>query len=103
SRSVAPSQAARSTVAKAGGLGGWRGWRLAPCDGERETARASLGGALLQEAFVVAHHHLRLHLAHRVERHADDDQNGGAAERAGGRLREAAVLDEEAREDGDRG
>ena len=30
--------------------------------------------ALLQEALVGAHHHLRLHLAHRVERDADHDQ-----------------------------
>jgi len=32
--------------------------------------------------FVVTHHHLRLHLTHRVERDADDDQHGCAAERA---------------------
>ena len=53
---------------------------------------------LLQEAFVGAHHHLRLHLPHRVERDADDDQHRGAAEGARGRLREAAVADEEARQ-----
>ena len=55
-----------------------------------------------QEALVGAHHHLRLHLAHRVERDADDDQHRGAAERAGGRLREAEVVDEDRRQDGDR-
>src|SRR5579883_3025028 len=36
--------------------------------------------ALLQEAFVVAHDQLRLELAHRVEGHAHDDQQGRAAE-----------------------
>ena len=56
------------------------------------------GGPLLEEALVGAHHHLRLHLAHRVERDADRDQHGGAAERAGRRLREAAVADEERRQ-----
>ena len=54
-----------------------------------------------QEAFVGAHHHLRLHLAHRVERDADDDQHRGAAERARGRLREAEVVDEDRRQHGD--
>ena len=51
-----------------------------------------------QEALVGAHHHLRLHLAHRVERDADDDQHRGAAERADGRLREAELLDEDRRQ-----
>ena len=58
-------------------------------------------GCSAEEPFVVAHHHLRLHLAHRVERDADDDQHRGAAERAARRLREAEVLDEEARRDRD--
>src|SRR4051794_1844904 len=53
---------------------------------------------LLQEALVVAHHHLRLHLAHGVERHADDDQHRRAAERAGGGLREPGVADEDRRQ-----
>ena len=35
---------------------------------------------LPQEAFVVAHEQVRFHLAHRVERHADHDQEAGAAE-----------------------
>src|SRR4051812_40299095 len=39
---------------------------------------------LLQEAFVGAHHHLRLHLTHRVQRDADDDQHRSAAEGARG-------------------
>ena len=56
--------------------------------------------ALLQEAFVVAHHQLRLELLHGVEGDADDDQQRGAAEveargRAGGR-------DDDGRERGDR-
>ena len=54
--------------------------------------------AHFEEALVGAHHHLRLHLPHRVERDADDDQHRRAAERAGGRLREAAVADEERRQ-----
>src|SRR5262249_25552663 len=41
---------------------------------------------LPEEAFVVAHDHLRFHLAHRLERDADDDENRGAAEGAVGRL-----------------
>ena len=49
-----------------------------------------------QEALVGAHHHLRLHLPHRVERDADDDQHRGAAERARRRLREAEIVDEDA-------
>src|SRR5437763_4904451 len=76
-------------------------WRpLAWCSQPRDSA-ASPGGALSEEALVGAHHHLRLHLAHRVERDADDDQHRGAAEGARGCLREAAVADEEAREHGD--
>src|SRR4051794_19014805 len=62
-----------------------------PC-GPRTTTFTSA-----KEAFVVAHHHLGLHLPHRVERDADDDQHRGASERAARRLREAEVLDEEAR------
>src|SRR5918911_3636801 len=56
--------------------------------------------ALLEEALVATHHHLRLHLPHRVERDADDDQHGGAAESARGRLGEAEVADEDARGNG---
>src|SRR5262245_9589601 len=56
---------------------------------------------LLQEAFVGAHHHLRLHLPHGVERDSDDDQHRRSAEGSRGRLREPAVADEEAREDSD--
>src|SRR5439155_24374236 len=36
--------------------------------------------AALHEAFVAARDHVRLHRRHRVERHADDDQEGRAAE-----------------------
>src|SRR5438046_8040353 len=73
-------------------------WRpLAWCSQPRDSA-ASPGGALSEEALVGAHHHLRLHLAHRVERDADDDQHRGAAEGARGCLREAAVADEERRQ-----
>src|SRR4051812_32124485 len=54
--------------------------------------------ALLEEALVRARHHLRLHLAHRVEGDADGDQDGRAAERARGGLREPAVADEQRRQ-----
>src|SRR4029453_7057267 len=47
--------------------------------------------SLFQEAFVGAHHHLRLHLPHGVERDSDDDEHGRSAERTRARLREAAV------------
>src|SRR3954468_2363300 len=56
---------------------------------------------LLEEALVRAHHHLRLHLTHRVERDADDDDHGGAAERARRGLREVEVVDEDAGQNGD--
>ena len=44
----------------------------APCGPRR--------GRSSEESFVVPHHHLRFHLAHRVERDADDDEHRGAAE-----------------------
>src|SRR6266536_3310247 len=58
---------------------------------------------LLQETLVRAHHHLRLHLPHRVERDADDDDHGRPSERAGRRAREVEVVDEDAGHDGDEG
>src|SRR5207302_789902 len=57
----------------------------------------------LEEALVAAGHHLGLHLAEDVECDACHDQDGGAAQRAGGRLREVGVMDEEARRDRNRG
>src|SRR3954452_6278003 len=48
---------------------------------------------LFEEAFIGAHHHLRLHLPHRVERDTHDDQHRGAAHRSRGRLREVEVDD----------
>ena len=69
-------------------------WPAFPC---RRPAGRARAGSLAQEPFVGAHHHLRLHLAHRVERDADDDQHRGAAERARGRLREVEVVDEDRR------
>src|SRR6266480_3487087 len=48
--------------------------------------RMFMRGFLPEEAFVMAHDHLRLHLSHRLERHADDDQDRGAAESTVGRL-----------------
>src|SRR6185369_6176494 len=61
--------------------------------------RPPLRAASAEEPLVVAHHHLRLHLAHGVERHADGDQHGRAAEGPGIRLGEPAVPDEQARRD----
>src|SRR6266545_7013722 len=58
--------------------------------------------ASLQEAFVRAHDHLRLHLAHRVQRDADHDQQRRPAEERSRRLREAEVPDEEGGQDRDR-
>ena len=60
-----------------------------PAPGGPKRIRSRATG-LLQEALVVAHHELRLHLPHGVERHAHDDQDRGAAETAGDGLREAA-------------
>src|SRR5688572_12050645 len=56
---------------------------------------------LFEEALVGARHHLRLHLAHCVQRNPDGDQHGRSSESARRRLREAEVLDEKARQDGD--
>src|SRR6266540_5696966 len=58
--------------------------------------------ASLQKAFVGAHDHLRLHLAHRVQGDADHDQERGPAEERPRRLREAEVPDEEGGQDRDR-
>src|SRR6188472_1554500 len=63
--------------------------------------RSTSSGTLFEETLVGAHHHLRLHLPHRVERDADRDQHRGAAEGSRRRLGEAEVLDEDARQDGD--
>ena len=49
-----------------------------PAPGGPSRTRLQLGS--LEEALVVAHHQLRLELLHRVERHADHDQDRGAAE-----------------------
>src|ERR687890_1978439 len=54
---------------------------------------------LLQEALVVAHHQLRLELLHRVQGHAHDDEQRGAAEEE---VR-ARLVDEDRRQRRDRG
>ena len=56
------------------------GYLPAPCRPQQQEVHARWRP--LQEAFVGAHHHLRLHLSHRVERDADGDQDRGASERA---------------------
>src|SRR4051794_12553400 len=60
---------------------------------------AMKGENLLQEAFVVPHHELRLELLHGVERHADHDEDRRAAEEEVGRR----LVDEDRREGGHRG
>src|SRR3954462_13258155 len=57
-------------------------------------------GILLEEALVVAHHQLGLELLHRVEGHADDDQQRRAAELEG--LRRAGDRDDDRRKGRDR-
>ena len=56
---------------------------------------------MLEEAVVVAHDEEGLHLAQRVERDADDDEERGAAEEAGHLPREAQVDAEQRRENRD--
>src|SRR3954453_5206456 len=63
--------------------------------------RMFMRGLLPEEAFVVAHDHLRLHLSHGLERNADDDQDRGAAEGTVGRLVEMELRDEDGRRHGD--
>src|SRR5207247_5016216 len=66
----------------------WRGWKnpwLCPASPALPALPAllctpSLDSCLLHEAVVVPHDQLRLDLLHGVHRHADDDQNRGAAE-----------------------
>src|ERR1044072_9867802 len=71
--------------------------------GPRITMSSGMALRLFEEALVVPHHHLRLHLAHRVERDTDHDEDRGSAERARRRLREPAVADAERRQRGDEG
>ena len=52
-----------------------------PC-GPNSRTFSCAGTTSVQEALVGAHHHLRLHLAHRVEGDADHDQERRAAEEA---------------------
>src|SRR5262249_36549416 len=74
----------------------------APGGPNSRMSRATSPDALpAEEALVVAHHELRLHLPHGVERHPHDDQDGRAAEPAGRGLREPSVADEDVREHGD--
>src|SRR2546426_1057047 len=56
-------------------------------------SRTSSSGSPSNEAPVVAHDELGFQLAHRVERHADDDQHGRARNRE--RLEPCQRLDEE--------
>src|SRR4026209_2135840 len=66
--------------------------------GPRITMSSGMALRLFEEALVVPHHHLRLHLAHRVERDADHDQDRRAPERTRVRLRDPAIADEEGRQ-----
>src|ERR1051325_5888868 len=73
-------------------------WVPLPAPGGPRITMSRATAALLQEPFVVAHHHLRLHLAHGVERDAHHDEDRGAPEGTVRCLREAAVADEEGRQ-----
>src|SRR3954471_17388791 len=73
-------------------------WVPLPAPGGPRMTMSSAKVALLQESLVVAHHHLRLHLAHGVERDAHHDEDRGATEGTVRCLREAAVADEEGRQ-----
>src|SRR4029077_14717882 len=75
-------------------------WVPLPATGGPNRSTASIR-LLLENAFVVAHRQLRLHLPHRVERHTHHDQDRRTAEPARRGLREPAVPDEEARQTGD--
>ena len=50
-------------------------------------------GGLIKEALVVTHHHLRFDLLYSLQRNADHDDDGRAADR------EAAVLDHDTDDD----
>ena len=69
-------------VRHAAGRGDGFAWVPFPAPGGPNRARPA-SPTYSEEALVVAHHHLRLHLPHRVERDADHDQDRGAAERRG--------------------
>src|SRR5437870_2948043 len=53
---------------------------LVTASGASAVSAAGHPARLFQEALVVAHHQLGLELLHRVEGHADDNQDRGAAE-----------------------
>src|SRR3954464_12801729 len=73
-------------------------WVPLPAPGGPRMTMSSAKVALLQESLVVAHHHLRLHLAHGVERDAHHNEDRGAPQCTVRGLREAAVADEEGRQ-----
>src|SRR5919202_931107 len=73
-------------------------WVPLPAPGGPRMTMFRPTAALFEEALVVAHHHLRLHLPHGVEGDADHDEDRCSAERPVRRLREAAVADEQRRE-----
>src|SRR5664279_3896412 len=72
-----------------------------PAPGGPNIRRSRATELLRQEALVVPHRQLRLHLPHDVERDAYDDQDRGTAESAGRRLREAELVDQDVRQDRD--
>src|SRR3954453_19599268 len=76
-------------------------WVPLPAPGGPRRTRFSsgIGPLLFQEALVVAHHELRLELLHRVERHADHDQDRRSAEEE---VR-AGLADQERRQRGHQG
>src|SRR5271166_2426273 len=58
---------------------------------------------LAQEPVVVPLDEMRLHLAHRIEHDANENQQAGAAEERGGELRHAELMREHLRQDRDHG
>src|SRR3954468_5827894 len=73
-------------------------WVPLPAPGGPRMTTSRATGRLLQESLVVAHHRLRLHLTHGVERDAHHDEDRGAPEGTVCCLREAAVADEKSRQ-----
>src|SRR5262249_46641679 len=75
----------------------------APCGPRRSRLSATALQALAEEALVAAHHHLRLHLAHRVERDAAAAQHRRTTAERPRRLLDVQVAEQQRRQRGDGG
>src|SRR5437868_151652 len=69
----------------------------------RRIAPAAADATFAEEAIVMPLDQMRLHLPHRVEDHAHDNEQAGAAEKLRGDLWNLQTLAEEARQDRDHG